>query len=504
MLDPAGPFEPVERALPAHFSDLQLDRIFAEASAPFAAPGLNALFQSPCQTPAVIAWRQTVMRELEQPDLAAAVDVFCGEMESVHCVLSMPAGTQPEARQTRWFVEVARRYCAAVQTFAAALAPMPLTAGGWLAWREYLQALIGGAGFMELQAHAEALCSESGALRYELLLDGNQVSVLPARDEAPEDYGAVLKRDFAAWLPPREKSVVNVFPTRQLDPVEAGVLEGVRTLYPALFAQLAEFRRVQADFVDAGVARFLREVQFHRAWLAYIEPLRAAGMAFCYPTFSTDGEVQVRGLFDLALARQRAAQGQGVVCNDLSLGADERVVIVTGPNQAGKTTFARAFGQLHHLAVLGCAVPAASACLRLCPKVLTHFEREENFAELRSKLEDDLVRMREILAVAGPDSLVLMNEVFASTTLQDAAGISHRSLQALLDSGALGLIVTFIDELATPASGVVSLVGVMTGADPGSRSFRFARQPADGHAYAMAIAARHGLTYEQIRESLSS
>ena len=98
---------------------------------------------------------------------------------------------------------------------------------------------------------------------------------------------------------------------------------------------------------------------------------------------------------------------------------------MTGPNNGGKTTFARSFGQAFYLAALGLPIPGTEARLFLADKIYTHFEKSEEPENLRGKLEDDLVRMRKILDLATERSIIIINEMLSSTTSNDAIQISQ-------------------------------------------------------------------------------
>jgi DNA mismatch repair ATPase MutS len=122
---------------------------------------------------------------------------------------------------------------------------------------------------------------------------------------------------------------------------------------------------------------------------------------------------------------------------------------------------------------------------------------------MTGKLEDDLIRVGTILREATGSSVIVLNETFASTTLHDARFLGTKVLTKVMQLGALGVYVTFVDELATLGEQVVSMMSTIVPDKPAERTYKVVRKPADGLAYALALAEKHGLTYPQLTERLS-
>jgi hypothetical protein len=200
------------------------------------------------------------------------------------------------------------------------------------------------------------------------------------------------------------------------------------------------------DHIVSFFAMLRAELGFYVGCLNLHEQLEELSEPTCVPEAADAGEVafSASGLYDVALALHRGGQ---VVGNDV-LADDKQLVVITGANEGGKSTFLRSAGLAQLMLQAGTFAPAESFRANTCSGVFTHFKREEDATMTKGKLDEELSRMSEIAERIAPAALLLCNESFASTNEREGSEIGRQVVGAMIEAGVKVLYVTHLFDLA--------------------------------------------------------
>lgn len=488
--------------MPSFFPDLNLDQVVDAINKGKQEYNLACFYYENLQEKAAITYRQDVFRDLENEEVFNHIDEFATKMILVRRYLGVAEKSYYAFHKMGWHLEAAITYCDAVDRLNEGLSQSELKSSGLMAFLKWLGQYQQSTAFQQFNHEVHDLKNKLGAIQYNVII--KSLSVRVRKYEGEQDYSQAVVNFFSKFKQGEVKNFTSDLTIAAgMNHVEAKILDFVAKLFPEPFEQLTQFKQNYSPFIADTIQKFDREIQFYVAYLLFIKGIKARGLPFCYPKVNPEHKsIRAEETFDIALAEKYRIENQPIICNDFYLEGDERIFIVSGANQGGKTTFSRMIGQVHHLASLGCPVPGKTASLFLFDQIFTHFEKEEAIQNLRGKLKDDLVRIHRILDQATGRSIIIMNEIFTSTSLQDALFLSKKILEKIMALDAISVCVTFIDELSTLGKQTVSMVSTVEPDNPANRTFKIIRKPADGRAYALDVARQHQLTYDLIKERI--
>lgn len=481
---------------PEYFGDLNLDQVVRAVTDRYRDFDLRRYFIEPLDTPEEIAYRQGVFTDLRQPELLSAVRRFSDEFRSIQAVLKNLDNLFDIQREGH-LLESARKYCRYLFELRDALESQKSLSDALSGLMEYIAGLLESENFKVLQKDIDEVEEAISGIGYNLVINSNRITVAKP-DAQPEDFSIEILKDFAKFGKVEMDDSGDISSrSPDLGHVQAEILKLVEKLYPERIGRLRQFSNAHMEFIDPVISGIYQEFQFYLSYIDYMKVQEKAGLAFCIPRISDKGRIFARNAFDTALALKLVKDGKETVTNDFRVEPERRILIVTGPNNGGKTTFARSIGQIFHLASIGVPVPASEAVLTIQDRIFSLFEYAEEIENLRGKLEDDLVRLRQIVERSTERSIVIINEMLSSTTVKDAFSIGWSILEMLRNNGSICIFVTFLDEFSQFES-AASWVAQVDSDNPEVRTHRVMESEPNGLAYAMAIARKYGLAYEDI------
>ena len=188
------------------------------------------------------------------------------------------------------------------------------------------------------------------------------------------------------------------------------------------------------------------ELAFYIGCVNLHHQLTRLRLAVCVPVprERTERRLAFDGLYDASLALRTAHAPVG---NDVT-GDGRDLVVITGANQGGKSTFLRCVGQAQVMMQCGMFVAAASFSANVCDGIFTHYKREEDASMKSGKLDEELKRMSEIVDHIREHALLLCNESFAATNEREGSEIARQIIAALLRKRVKIVFVTHLYALA--------------------------------------------------------
>ena len=506
-----------------------------------------------CLEPDTIRHRQDVLADLQaQPQLAAALQDLLPLLDelALFSFRQSEGGTRlhevvARAGELELLVEAVYRLQEAFKTVC-----VPMQANAFTALRDYIESLVVDTNFQQLVDNLPPLlvrlrtsASITIGVNLDPFLRPEEAILLAVNDYRFTDStlldrllgkGAEDGKGIAPLHKPPMMSkssgmitgagLMNGPPQRadpMLEPLFrdlAGVLEKVTQ---PIAHELKQYVQLNGRFLVA-----LRpDVIFFVHALALIDRLTEAGMSWCRPEIApAEARVcQVTGAYNVQLAIQglrsdgECSLRQRVIANDIELGENDRIALLTGPNQGGKTTYMQSVGQVQVLAQLGLPVPGTAGRVSPVDAIYTHYPKEERLERATGRFGDEAQRIRAIFEQVTAHSLVLLNESLATTSLGESVYLARDIVRALRQIGLRAVFTTHLHDLAAAAaeinaetpgdSDVISLVASPIAAplQAGQQySYQVRTMPPIGRSYAENIAARYGIGGEQLQELLAA
>lgn len=200
---------------------------------------------------------------------------------------------------------------------------------------------------------------------------------------------------------------------------------------------------IVASVVEEMMAFFSelqKEIAFYCGCIHLYNKLTKIGCKLSFPEIyeAEDNKFSFSGLFDVGLA---LSQDKQVVGNTLHLD-NCKLIIITGANQGGKSTFLRSIGLAQIMLQCGMFVGAEKYEASICNGICTHFRKSEDTTLNRGKFEDELQRFSESIDELKPYSILMCNESFSSTNEKEGTEVALPIIDAMLDSNIRMFFVT--------------------------------------------------------------
>ncbi len=295
------------------------------------------------------------------------------------------------------------------------------------------------------------------------------------------------------------------------DPLSNAIKKPVSDIMRRTCNEIKSTLKRYVNISGYSLTSLMPEIIFYIRWTELVDKIIATGMPMKKAQIlpKENREIHFKDVYNLKLAINKVKGEEiDIITNDIDFDDRYRIFILTGPNRGGKTIFTQAVGLAMLLAQWGVYVPASAAQISPCDNIFTHFPADENDTVDLGRLGEESRRLSDIFKLATRNSLLLLNESLATTSVAEGLFIAKDVVKSMRYLGCYAVFNTHMHDLARSLDELNGIEGdsrvesLVTGVHDGHRSFKVAIIPPQGMSYAKDIALRYGVTFDIIKENI--
>lgn len=514
-----GAGEPnISKDVPDFFKDLQLDYLVEKILEQTKEYKTYHYFYAFPGSAELIAYRQQICRDMDSEELCSIFRRFCKDLQESRKIFNLSLDSKGEVASATYHLQAATVYWDALLRLKETLQQRRemLSSDGLQEFAAYIEqelSLQKDNGFEEALQTANRFFSE---LNFTLSLDPDKLMVAEqteeskvikkkAKEEPLKNYFEELAKLLGQEPEEKQLAMADIFP----DPLHRSHLENelvgiLKKSKPQVFREICVFKERFPEIYSPILLNFEEEIQFYLAFQKFKEMTERMGYPMCTPKLSGDGTFSGKEVYDIALVWKQSEKDYQVVSNNFFMKQKPSFFVVTGPNQGGKTTFARSLGQAAYFTLMGLPANAESFTMPLLNGISTHFEAEESLQSNSGKLKEEINRLIPMMSrIQSRQHFVILNELFTTATTHDALFMGRKVMESFLERECYGIYVTHIQELAEETEEIISLVAQLEPGEETRRTYRMLPMKAQGYGYSDALVKKFHLEYEEIIRRLS-
>ncbi|MBR3483951.1 MAG: hypothetical protein IKH42_04725 [Lachnospiraceae bacterium] len=492
---------------PAFFLDLNIDQILEKVT--LGNRRVRAYYEYFPLDAECSEYRRHIYRDIRTKGLFEALTKYTDNYTEFRELERKKKETRGDIQKTVWNIYAIKLYTENLLALYSDLKAASPESEGMTALLNYLDKTVSSDDFKDKYERAEALSAELDALDVRVTYEKGRISVdvsdAADREKEEDDEDKPSYATYEEFLDffdkDNEEEFVNPFAkVFELTGFEQEVVKVVSKRIPDWFKRAEKLYDDCSEFEDTCFLRLADELAFYLSFYVFETKMKEIGMEFCEPECDNQKNIEAEGLYDLALAIVNHDKGKIVVSNDFYYDEKDLFFVLTGPNQGGKTTFARSLGQLVYFSMMGLSVAAKKANVHWFSDILTHFSVEESVESGRGKLMEELVRLSPMMKHSRDNAFIVINELFTTAANYDAIIMGKNVLAHFIGKNCHGIYVTHLSELCDTDEHVAGLSAQLD--ENGIQNFKILRKKVAYEGCAENQIKKYKLDYASLSDRL--